>query len=706
MSGLRARALLALLVLHVPLWHARLAAAEPRPAGDTMLVLDASNSMWGQIDGVNKIVIAKDVVESLLLDLPADRRVGLVAYGHRKKGDCADIETLAGAGAERAALRTQVRALSARGMTPLSAAVKQAAEALGYGERRATVILVSDGVETCDLDPCALARALEAHGADFTIHVVGFDMTPAERATLACLAEETGGTLVAAADAGELAAALARVAAADAPPAAPAAAPPNATAPAAAAPPKSSAPAPSTVVLKATIMDGGPLIQRDLAWTVTPAAGGAPVFSAAKAGVAETTLAPGPYTVTATWTGWRDGAPRSGSRPITVAAADAAVVTLPIPLGLPVTLDAAASAKEGDALDVTWSGPDELGALIDVATPLTSPLDHEFFLDAAHVRASQRVATGQPVTAPLTMPGTPGDYELRYVVRDPPLVLAARPIRVEPYTYALTAPEAAPISSPIQVAFEGPAHAGDRITIAPAGHANPLFAKHYVDVEPGGSPVTLTMPSEPGAYEVRYVLGAQRVLKASRPITATAVGASLDAPAEAEAGSTIAVAWTGPDGAADDWLSVTTPGGRFSRDSFVALKPGTPASLRVPGTPGAYELIYVVNPGREVIARRPLTVTPSHATVSAPASVEAGSAIEVAFSGRGFAGDRVVLVAADTPDDKMWGVTANAGFAATSGATSGTIAARLTQRPGTYELRYVSGQGHRVLARQAIVVVP
>ena len=178
---------------------------------DTMLVLDASNSMWGQIDGVNKIVIAKDVLEGLLYRLPEERRLGLVAYGHRRKGDCEDIETLADVGAARNDLRDQVRGLTPRGKTPLSASVAHAAEALGYTERKSTVILVSDGIETCDFDPCELARTLEENGVDFTVHVIGFDVRVEDRATLQCLATETGGTFLAASDADELSDALTSV---------------------------------------------------------------------------------------------------------------------------------------------------------------------------------------------------------------------------------------------------------------------------------------------------------------------------------------------------------------------------------------------------------------------------------------------------------------------------------------------------------------
>ena len=70
----------------------------------------------------------------------------------------------------------------------------QAAQALRYTEEKATVILVSDGQETCEMDPCQVGRDLEAAGVDFTAHVIGFDVAnPGAQAQLSCLAEHTGG---------------------------------------------------------------------------------------------------------------------------------------------------------------------------------------------------------------------------------------------------------------------------------------------------------------------------------------------------------------------------------------------------------------------------------------------------------------------------------------------------------------------------------
>ncbi|MEN8232629.1 MAG: hypothetical protein ABFR35_08105 [Thermodesulfobacteriota bacterium] len=86
----------------------------------------------------------------------------------------------------------------------MSESVRQAALALRYEEERATVILVSDGLETCNVDPCKLADELAMTGVDFTIHVVGFGISKEEQAYLKCLADKTGGLFLAADNAAAL----------------------------------------------------------------------------------------------------------------------------------------------------------------------------------------------------------------------------------------------------------------------------------------------------------------------------------------------------------------------------------------------------------------------------------------------------------------------------------------------------------------------
>jgi Ca-activated chloride channel family protein len=193
-------------------------AASAAPASDLVLILDASGSMWGQVGGEAKIAGARRVLGSLIDGLDAGRPVGLIAYGHRREADCADIEQVAPlAPLDAAALRAAVENLQPKGKTPLTAALERGFAALAGRPPGGTVVLVTDGLETCGGDPCAAVRAARAAGAEFVLHVIGFDVAKEDVSSLECAAQAGGGLYLAAADAGELAAALDRAAAPAAP---------------------------------------------------------------------------------------------------------------------------------------------------------------------------------------------------------------------------------------------------------------------------------------------------------------------------------------------------------------------------------------------------------------------------------------------------------------------------------------------------------
>jgi Ca-activated chloride channel family protein len=205
---------------------ALLALALPARAQDAVLVLDASNSMWGRVDGRPKIAIARDAVANLAAALPRSARVGLMAYGHRRSGDCADIEMLIPPGPVNAeAFSRAAASVTPRGRTPIADSIAQAARVAPR------IILVSDGIETCTPDPCGSVRALKARMPRLQVHVIGFDVPMArDQAQLRCIAEATGGRFVSATSTGDLARALASVTASPAPPAAPPPEPPAITA--------------------------------------------------------------------------------------------------------------------------------------------------------------------------------------------------------------------------------------------------------------------------------------------------------------------------------------------------------------------------------------------------------------------------------------------------------------------------------------------
>jgi hypothetical protein len=168
-----------------------------------VVVLDASGSMWGHLlDDQPKIAAAKQVVRDLLADWDPNVHLGVTVYGHRQKGACDDIEAIVPVGPVASAeLLRRVDAIQPKGKTPMTEAVRRAAAELKYSEERAAVILVSDGEETCDADPCAAATALEESGVDLTVHTIGFDVVEEKgREQLRCLAENTGGRFLLASD--------------------------------------------------------------------------------------------------------------------------------------------------------------------------------------------------------------------------------------------------------------------------------------------------------------------------------------------------------------------------------------------------------------------------------------------------------------------------------------------------------------------------
>ncbi|MBZ9796830.1 vWA domain-containing protein [Mesorhizobium sp. ES1-4] len=195
-------------------------------ANKVIVILDASGSMWAQIDGKPKLEIARESLRTVLQSVPADDEIGFMAYGHREKGSCDDIQLIVPPQPGSAsAISAAADSLKFLGKTPLTAAVKQAAEALRYTEDKATVVLITDGLETCGGDPCALGKELKASGVDFTADVVGFGLTADEGKQIACLAENTGGKYIQASDEKALQEALVETVTAPAPEPTPAPAP-------------------------------------------------------------------------------------------------------------------------------------------------------------------------------------------------------------------------------------------------------------------------------------------------------------------------------------------------------------------------------------------------------------------------------------------------------------------------------------------------
>lgn len=191
------------------LWMTTATPAVSATGADLILILDASGSMWGQVDGENKIVTARRVVAEVLGNVPDGAYIGLVAYGHRREADCKDVElVVAPAPIDRAAFKKKFDSIKPRGKTPIAAALGTTFEAIAKSGRPATVVLMTDGLETCKGDPCQVVRDAKAQGMKIVLHVIGFDAGEMEVTQLECAARAGDGLYFAAANAGQFSAAL------------------------------------------------------------------------------------------------------------------------------------------------------------------------------------------------------------------------------------------------------------------------------------------------------------------------------------------------------------------------------------------------------------------------------------------------------------------------------------------------------------------
>ena len=184
------------------------------------LVLDASGSMKAALpDGTTRMDAAKIAVARLVATLDRRTRLALRIYGDQSstaKKDCKDTRVLGGfdaVAANGAGMVEQARAIRPQGYTPITYALTLAAQDLSAEEADShAVVLVSDGKETCQGDPCVAAKALADADATLVVHTVGVGVDAVTRGQLQCIARMARGSYFNANSAAELTAALGRAA--------------------------------------------------------------------------------------------------------------------------------------------------------------------------------------------------------------------------------------------------------------------------------------------------------------------------------------------------------------------------------------------------------------------------------------------------------------------------------------------------------------
>ncbi|MEN0051289.1 MAG: VWA domain-containing protein, partial [Bacteroidota bacterium] len=164
-----------------------ISAQEDHTNSPIIFIYDASGSMWGELEGKTKRSIAASVLSEIVTQLPDEQQVGLVAYGHRKTGDCKDVEFLVNiSNTDKSAITTSLKSIKSLGRTPLGYAASQVINQLKVSQTKATIILLTDGIESCEGNLCKVIAAAKKEGVEFKLHIVGFGLKAEEAEQLKC----------------------------------------------------------------------------------------------------------------------------------------------------------------------------------------------------------------------------------------------------------------------------------------------------------------------------------------------------------------------------------------------------------------------------------------------------------------------------------------------------------------------------------------
>ncbi len=183
---------------------------------DFAIVLDCSGSMKELTkEGESKMVVAKRVVTELVQKIPDGLNVTFIIYGHEVFGraddprNCQAVKVVRPLSpldaAAKAELTSLIAGLQPTGATPIALSLRTARDELAKNAGFSGLVLLTDGLESCQGDPAAEAAALAKNPKlTFGVNVIGFDVKPEESKALQEIAKAGEGKYYNAASAAEL----------------------------------------------------------------------------------------------------------------------------------------------------------------------------------------------------------------------------------------------------------------------------------------------------------------------------------------------------------------------------------------------------------------------------------------------------------------------------------------------------------------------
>lgn len=534
----------------------------------SVIVFDASGSMWAQLeDGKSRVEIAREVIGDFAAERDAEVPIGVVSYGHTRRGDCGDIETVLPVGPHAGGdLAATISALNPTGKTPLTDAMAQARDLLPRTAESADIILITDGLENCGGDPCALAAEFAAEGIDLRAHVVGFAMEAEAVETLSCIPDQTGGQLFTTQSGAELADALTEVAEVE--------------------------PAAREVTLRAVDARNDETLP-GATWEVREATG-EEVFSGRERGRITLDLMPGDHVADVDAPGF------AGEAGFTVPDGDAPPVEIAMEKIEATLYLRAEDAETGETLQgVEW-----LAMNVETEDAIETVSEDGEYTRLLLPPGEYRIEGSLGDMTGATSVEATLDEDPRIDV-----ALAAPEVEVD-----LAAPDEVIAGADVEVTVEGADSDKDYLLIAREGSPEETSRYQRMDNRVGGDGTQdYTAPSDPGDYELRYYLVRDDTIAARQPLTVRPAATRMEAPGEVGAEAEFEVSIGGDisgyvviveeDRAPDDIVS------RYDRmKNSVDGDEGT-LTRTAPETPGRYLLRYHAGDDQRLLVEQPLVVT-------------------------------------------------------------------------------------------------
>ncbi len=153
---------------------------KPKPITRILFVYDASQSMLGEWQSDRKISIASKLMCELLDSLRnvPDLQLGLRVYGHQKTyppQDCDDSKLEIPIGYFTIdKIKNKLKTINPKGTTPIASSLEASGNDFPPMDNcRNIIVLITDGLEECGGDPCAVSLALQKKGIALKPFIIG-----------------------------------------------------------------------------------------------------------------------------------------------------------------------------------------------------------------------------------------------------------------------------------------------------------------------------------------------------------------------------------------------------------------------------------------------------------------------------------------------------------------------------------------------------